>query len=65
MNHRELFTFTCMREGESTKALLVVDPPTGEQIWIPFSQIESMHFNETGDGYVVMTAWIAKQKGLL
>lgn len=34
----------------------------GEEMWIPFSQVEG-HDEETGD--LTITRWIAEQKGLL
>lgn len=36
-----------------------------EDLWIPLSQVVSMHKGKTGEGSIVMTEWIAKQKGLV
>jgi hypothetical protein len=35
----------------------------GEEYWIPLSQVHSMHHGDTP--YIMMTPWIAKQKGLM
>lgn len=59
------FDFACKREHETDDAVLVVDYSTGEKIWLPLSQVESMHFDAKGDGTIVITDWIARQKGLL
>ena len=62
---RELYELACIRKTETMKAALFVDLVTGEELWVPLSQIEEMHFNAAGEGTVIMTAWIAKQKGLI
>jgi hypothetical protein len=56
---------TCI--GERPKALLVdID---GEKIWIPKSQIhdnsEVFDADEHDEGTLIITEWLAKQKGLL
>lgn len=57
----ELFTLEdCEIKHETAKALLVNF--NGEEIWLPLSQVSEIHRDE---GKVVMTAWIAKEKGLL
>ena len=65
----ELFQLDCLFLAESEKAVLIVDPKTGERIWIPLSQIDEMHKRPPVEGKIkgriVMTAWIAMQKGLL
>lgn len=50
---------------ETDRALLVeID---GEEHWIPKSQIldDSEVYEEGGEGVLVVTTWIAKQKGLI
>jgi hypothetical protein len=42
-----------------------VDYATGEEIWIPLSQVHEMHFDEKGIGTIVISEWIAKKKGLI
>jgi hypothetical protein len=53
----------CIKERETDNAVLVTDDD-GESIWFPLSQVESMHFGKNGVGSIVVTDWIAKQKGL-
>lgn len=58
---------SCTFRRESDNAVLVYDHATDEEIWFPFSQIESMHGRKpdgTGEGSIVVTDWIARQKGL-
>lgn len=52
----------CVRVRETDNAVLI--EYDDEEIWIPLSQVESMHFNKLGLGSIVITDWIAKQKGL-
>ena len=55
-------TIDCIRLYESENAVKIeVDD---ESIWIPLSQVEEMHFDGKGVGSIVMTDWIAQQKGL-
>jgi len=54
--------------AETDKAILICDPTSGEELWIPLSQVLEMHGREDGrksTGRIVMTEWIAKKKGLL
>lgn len=55
-------TIHCKRKKESDAAILIEDED-GEQVWFPLSQVESMHFGHSDDGSIVVTDWIAKQKG--
>lgn len=57
------FTLYCIRERETDNAVLVTDGD-GESIWFPLSQVDSMHFDRDGKGHIVVTDWIAGQKGL-
>ena len=53
---------------ETDKAIQIIDPATGERLWIPLSQSHEMRGRKLGertDGTIVMSEWIAKQKGLL
>ena len=61
----ETYTLPCAFIRESEKAVLITDISTGENLWIPLSQIKEMHKDPTGVGRIVMTAWIAKQKDLI
>lgn len=61
----ELFEVGCDFLVETDKAILI---NSGDlEVWIPLSQISEIHGN-TGRGSrgsVVMSAWIAKKKGLI
>lgn len=63
-----IFEMACHFTGaETDKAVQIVDPATGEQIWLPLSQVHEMHGRkdrERSTGTIVMSEWIAKQKGL-
>lgn len=63
-NH-ETYEMACTRKHETDNAVLIVDPASGEEIWIPLSQVDEQHFNPLGEGTIVMSAWIAKKKGLI
>ena len=54
--------FTIRAETDNA-ILLRTDGEDGEDVWIPFSQIEEIH-RDGNRARVVMSAWIAKQKGL-
>lgn len=65
------YELACTFVGESDAACKIVDPASGEEIWIPFSQVEERHGKQDhhgkfyGEGTILMTNWIAKKKGLL
>jgi len=63
----DVYELACRLLKETDNALLIHDYTAEEELWIPLSQIESM--TKRGempcDGTVVMTTWIAKQKGLI
>ena len=58
------FTLECRKVRESESAVCVIDTNTGETLWFPFSQTESMHFDRNNNGTIVVTDWIAATKGL-
>ena len=58
------YTLPCKKVRETDAAILVTDTDTGENIWFPLSQTESMHFDKNGNGEIVVSDWIADQKGL-
>lgn len=37
----------------------------GEDLWIPLSQVKEIHRGPNGNNTLVVTAWIAKKKGLM
>ena len=65
MRDSKTFSVTCQRIRETDNAVLIREPVTGEDLWIPLSQVEEMHFDKNQYGTMVMTEWIAKQKGIL
>lgn len=65
MSHdHETFELACIRKHETDNAVLIIDPASGEEIWLPLSQVDEMHFNDKGEGTIIMSQWIAKKKGL-
>lgn len=55
-------------KAETTNAVLIYDHASEEEIWIPLSQVEEMHRPQgrfPKDGTIVITDWIARQKGLV
>lgn len=62
---KNTFEYVCERIRETDNAVMVRDYQSHDDVWFPLSQVESMHFDRNGDGKIVVTAWIARQKGLL
>lgn len=58
------YEMACYFVRETESAVLIQDPADFEEHWIPLSQIRSMHKAKNGQGTIVMTRWIARQKGL-
>lgn len=58
---------SCVFKRETDAAVKILDPASGEELWIPLSQVEEMHRGNTGlgPGTIKMTDWIAEKKGLL
>lgn len=50
-----------VRETEAAVLITVHD----ENYWIPLSQVTEMHKAGKGTGSIVMSQWIANQKGLV
>ena len=65
MKSESTYEMACVFKLETEAAILITDPASGEDIWIPFSQVEEIHRAPDGTGTIVMTSWIARQKGLL
>lgn len=61
----ETYQMACTFKAETDRAVLIVDHASGEELWIPLSQVEEMHRTPTQEGSITMTAWIAKRKGLI
>lgn len=58
------YELACTVKRETDNAILVYDHATEEEIWFPLSQVDSIHRDKNGHGSIVVTDWIAKQKGL-
>jgi hypothetical protein len=65
MKADETFELACRRDAETASAVLIWDYAEDKAHWIPLSQVESMHFDKTNNGSIVITKWIAQKKGLL
>ena len=59
------YELACTFKRETDSAVLVFDHASEEEIWFPLSQVEEMHRDRDGRGSIVVTDWIARQKGLL
>ena len=59
------YEMACEFKRETDAAVLIYDPASEEDVWIPLSQVESMHKGKDGTGTIVMSDWIARTKGLL
>lgn len=63
------YEMACVFVTETENAVLIRDPATDKQHWLPLSQVEKMTKTKQPDGTkagaIVMTDWIATQKGLL
>jgi hypothetical protein len=64
MASSETYRLSCTKMHETDNAVLV-EVEEDERIWLPLSQVTSMHFDARGVGEIVISAWIAKQKGLI
>ena len=59
------FEFACEFVHETDNAILIKYPATATEHWIPLSQVDEIHRNpKTKFGTIVMSDWIADQKGL-
>lgn len=61
------FEMECEFKRETDAAILIVDPTTEEEHWIPLSQVNKIVRNAEDKrfGTIRMSEWIAQQKGLL
>lgn len=62
------FEDVTIKRSTEKAVLIVTETPDGKpvEIWLPKSQIKETDCLADNDtGYVVVTEWIAKQKGLL
>ena len=52
---------------ETAAAICIYDHVSEEEVWIPLSQVDEIHGRRTdggGEGTIVISDWIARQKGL-
>lgn len=62
---QELYTqenITIVRQGAAAD---LIETDEGDQHWIPHSQIKKIKRHPEGRTDMTMTAWIAKERGLL
>lgn len=54
-------------KARTTKAVLVVDIGSGEEVWLPWSMIDEVHAvpERPGCSRIVMARWLAEKKGFL
>lgn len=64
MTNNQTFEMACVFITETDSAVLIEDPASDTQHWIPLSQVEEMHRNPDHTGTIVMSQWIAGKKGL-
>ena len=52
-------------QRDTANAILVKMPNTGEEIWFPLSQVDKIvRSPNKGEDELIVSDWIAKQKGL-
>lgn len=60
------YELSCEFVHETDNAILIKDPTNESEHWIPLSQVDEIHRDKkTNFGTIVMSDWIAKQKGLI
>ncbi|MDE2107418.1 MAG: hypothetical protein KGL39_60035 [Patescibacteria group bacterium] len=64
MSEDRTYEMSCIFITETDNAVLIEDPVTGDEHWIPLSQVDRMDKDKNKHGTIVMTEWIAKKKGL-
>lgn len=57
------YELSCRILRETEKAVQVYDYESKQEVWFPLSQVEEIHRDRDGHGYVRVTEWIARQKG--
>lgn len=60
------FEMACEFVAETDSAVLIRDPASDEEIWIPLSQVDKIVRDSKGakTGTITMSDWIASKKGL-
>lgn len=64
-NRDEVFDLRNVTIVAETELAVKVALADGECVWIPLSQTEAIHRLGQGKDWLVITRWIAGQKGLL
>lgn len=60
------FRVECSRVTETDDAVLVeLAGHEREEVWFPLSQVDEMHFDARGNGYILIADWLARKRGLL
>ena len=62
MREHNTVTIPCTKVRETDAAIMVQDEE-GDNVWFPWSQMVETHFDKNLKGHIVVTEWIAKQKG--
>lgn len=62
-NSLETYSFAATLKARTTKAICIIDHATGEEMWLPLSQVHEIHGEK--EVTLVISAWIAKKKGLI
>ena len=62
MSRSQEVEIKCKSIRETNSAVLI-EVDGHEQLWIPLSQVSEMR--KADDGHIVMSQWIANQKGLI
>lgn len=50
--------------AETDNAICVRCEDVEDDVWFPWSQVTSTHFDGRGVGSIVVSEWIAREKGL-
>lgn len=58
------YELSCTFKRETACAVLVYDHATETEIWFPLSQVDEMHRDKNNEGTIVVSDWVAQQKGL-
>ena len=57
-------TIDCTVKAETDNAIKVLHHDTGEELWLPLSQVDKIVRDRDGKGSITMTDWIARERGL-
>ncbi len=60
-----LVEFTGEIKHDTGSAILVIVEDTGEEVWIPRSQVEEIESGNSVISTIIVKEWIAKEKGII